>query len=282
VSRDTSFSYSFLVLPAAERNAVIAVWELCRAVDDAVDEEPDPARASTRVGEWRAEVGRLFGPDALATAQGRRLRPFVERFQLSREPFDQLIEGVEMDLHRTRYETFDELVEYCRRVASAVGVMCVEIFGCRGPEAREYALHLGLALQVTNIIRDVREDLSRGRVYLPQADLRRFGCTEAALAEGRVTEPVRRLLAFECARAREHYARAADVIPQPCARRLVAAEIMGGIYFEILQRIERRGYDVFAERVRVPKPVRARIALAIWMRSRMGLAGMRLGPAPRT
>jgi 15-cis-phytoene synthase len=167
-------------------------------------------------------------------------------------------------------------------VASAVGVMCVEIFGCRGPEARDYALHLGLALQITNIIRDVKEDLSRGRVYLPQADLRRFGCTEAALAEGRVTDPVRRLLAFECARAREHYARAAEVMPQPCARRLVAAEIMGGIYFEILQRIERRGHDVFAERVRVPKPVRARIALAIWMRSRLGLAGMRLGPAPRT
>lgn len=282
MSRDTSFSYSFLVLPAAERDAVIAVWEFCRAVDDAVDEEPDPARASTRVGEWRAEVGRLFGPDAPATAQGRRLRPFVERFQLSREPFDQLIEGVEMDLHRTRYETFDELVEYCRRVASAVGVMCVEIFGCRGPEARDYALHLGLALQITNIIRDVKEDLSRGRVYLPQADLRRFGCTEAALAAGRVTDPVRRLLAFECARAREHYARAAEVMPQPCTRRLVAAEIMGGIYFEILRRIERRGYDVFAGRVRVPKPVRARIALAIWMRSRVGLAGMRLGPAPRT
>lgn len=282
MSRDTSFSYSFLVLPAAERHALIAVWEFCRAVDDAVDEEPDPARAAVRVAEWRAEVARLFGQEAPATPQGRRLRPFVERFQLSREPFEALVEGVEMDLGRTRYEAFDELVEYCRRVASAVGVMCVELFGCRGPEAREYAYHLGLALQVTNIIRDVKEDLSRGRVYLPQEDLRRFGCTEADLAAGRVTEPVRRLLAFECARAREHYTRAAEAMPQACARRLVAAEIMGGIYFEILQRIERRGYDVFSERVRVPKPVRARIALAIWMRSRVGLAGMRLGPAPRT
>lgn len=281
MSRDTSFSYSFLVLPAAERHALIAVWEFCRAVDDAVDEEPDLARAVVRVAEWRAEVARLFGQEAPATPQGRRLRPFVERFQLSREPFDALVEGVEMDLGRARYETFDELVEYCRRVASAVGVMCVEIFGCRGPEAHEYAYHLGLALQVTNIIRDVKEDLSRGRVYLPQEDLRRFGCTEDDLAAGRVTEPVRRLLAFEGARAREHYARAAEAMPQACARRLVAAEIMGGIYFEILQRIERRGYDVFSGRVRVPKPVRARIALAIWMRSRVGLAGMRLGPAPR-
>jgi len=282
VSRDTSFSYSFLVLPAAERQALVAVWDFCRAVDDAVDEEPDPSRAATRVAEWRNEVSRLFGPEAPATAEGRRLRPFVERFHLSREPFDALVDGVEMDLARTRYETFGDLVEYCRRVASAVGVMCVEIFGCRGPEAREYAYHLGLALQITNIVRDVKEDLSLGRVYLPQEDLRRFGCTEAGLAEGRVTDPVRRLLAFECARAREHYARAAEVMPQACARRLVAAEIMGGIYFEILQRIERRGYDVFSGRIRVPKPARARIALAIWMRSRLGLAGMRPGPAPPT
>ncbi|MCC7035630.1 MAG: presqualene diphosphate synthase HpnD [Acidobacteria bacterium] len=282
MSRDTSFSYSFLVLPAAERQAVIAVWEFCRAVDDAVDEEPDPVRAAERAAEWRAEVARLFGPEPPATPQGRRLRPVVERFDLSREPFDALVEGVEMDLGRARYETFGELVEYCRRVASAVGVMCVEIFGCRGPEARAYAHHLGLALQITNIIRDVQEDLARGRVYLPQEDLRRFGCTEADLAAGRVTGPVRRLLAFECARARESYARAAEAMPRGSARRLVAAEIMGGVYFEILQRIERRGYDVFSARVRVPKPVRARIALAVWMRSRMGLAGMRLGPAPRT
>lgn len=260
---------------------MVAVWDFCRAVDDAVDEEPEAATAEAHVGEWRAEVARVFeGRDPL-THQGRRLQPFVQRFALSREPFDALVEGVEMDLHQHRYETFDDLVEYCRRVASAVGLMCVEIFGCRGPEAREYAINLGLALQVTNIIRDIGDDWSKGRVYLPAEDLRRFGCTEADLAAGQVTAPVRALLRFECERARGYYERAARALPAACARRLVAAEIMGGIYFEILRRIEQAGYDVFSRRVRVPKPSRAGIALATWLRSRAGLAGMRLSPAPR-
>jgi phytoene synthase len=281
VARDTSFYYAFLMLPPARRNAIVAVWDFCRAVDDAVDEEPVPERASLRVAEWREEVGRVFDGTPPATEQGRHLQPVVRQFTLSREPFEALVDGVEMDLHRQRYETFDELVEYCKRVASAVGLMCVEIFGCRSQEARGYAINLGLALQITNIIRDIRDDFSRGRVYLPLEDLRRFGCTEADLARGEVSEPVRRLLRFQCTRAREYYARAAAALPHPCARALVAAEIMGGIYFEILQRIERRDYDVFSSRVRVPKPVRALIAAGVWTRSRMGLAGMRLGPAPR-
>jgi phytoene synthase len=160
--------------------------------------------------------------------------------------------------------------------------MCVEIFGCRGPEAREYAINLGLALQLTNIVRDVKDDLARGRVYLPLEDLARFGVNETDLAAGQVTEPVRRLLRFQCTRARDYYSRAAAALPARSAKALVAAEIMGGIYFEILQRIERRGYDVFSSRVRVPKPVRAFIAAGVWTRSRFGLAGMRLGPAPRS
>ena len=187
-----------------------------------------------------------------------------------------------MDLRHPFYETFDDLVQYCKRVASAVGHMCIEIFGCRGPQAREYATHLGLALQLTNIIRDVKEDVSRGRVYLPAEDLRRFNCTKADLAAGVLTGPVKNLLRFECSRAREQYTLAAQAMPPGCARKLVAAEIMGGIYFEILERIERSGYDVFSSRIRVPKPARAFVALSIFMRNRFGMAGMRLGPAPRT
>ncbi len=209
MSRDTSFSYSFVVLPAEQRHAIGVVWDFCRAVDDAVDEEPVAATATLRVAEWRAEVARVFSGEPPQTAQGRNLQPFVERFHLSREPFDELVDGVEMDLHHPRYETFDELVEYCKRVASAVGVMCIEIFGCRDPQAREYATHLGLALQITNIIRDVKDDLSHGRVYLPAEDLRRFGCSEADLAAGVVTAPVQQLLRFECKRAREQYTLAA-------------------------------------------------------------------------
>jgi phytoene synthase len=274
VARDTSFSYSFLVLPADQRRAIGAVWDFCRAVDDAVDEASDNTIAAAQVIEWRAEVARVFGSDAPVTPQGQQLKPFATMFSLSRQPFDDLVDGVEMDLHRSRYQTIDELIEYCRRVASAVGVMCIEVFGCRDSRSREYAFNLGLALQITNIIRDIKADLAQGRVYLPQDDLAQFGVTEQMLSEGRMTDPIRKLLAFESQRARQFFAAAQQAMPHGEARKLVAAEIMGGIYFEILQRIERRGYDVFTERVRVPKLARARIALQIWAMSQLSAFGL--------
>jgi 15-cis-phytoene synthase len=178
-----------------------------------------------------------------------------------------LIDGVEMDLTHPRYETFDALAEYCRRVASAVGLVCVEIFGYRDPAARIYAIELGMALQLTNIIRDVASDLRQGRVYLPVEDLARFGVAEDALHAGRVTPAVQALLRFECERARSYYAAAAAALPRGDRRSLLAAEIMGAIYFEILRRIERSGYDVFSRRIRVPRPYQAVIALRLWARA---------------
>jgi phytoene synthase len=275
MARDTSFSYSFLVLPADQRRAIGVVWDLCRAVDDAVDEADDSESAVRQIAEWRQEVGRLFSGEAPRTAQGINLKPVIAGFALSRQPFDDLVDGVEMDLQYSRYDTFDQLVTYCRRVASAVGLICVEIFGCRDSSARDYAINLGLALQLTNIIRDVAVDLRAGRVYLPKEDLDRFGVNEAMLAGGRVTSNVRALLAFECARARELFASAAHALPAAEAGKLIAAEIMGGIYIEILQRIERRGYDVFSSVIRVPKPMRAMIALTIYARSQLFGLGVR-------
>ena len=267
MSRDTSFYYSFLVLPPRKRRAIIAVWDFCRAVDDAVDEEIAGSNPAQQLAIWRAELGACFAGGTPGTPQGRALQPFVEEFHLPREPFDELITGVAMDLELVRYSTFEALEQYCRRVASMVGLICVEIFGYRDERARSYAVHLGMALQLTNIIRDVATDLRRGRVYLPVEDLVRFGVTAETLAEGRATPPVRELLRFECERAREYYRRAAAELPQSDARSLVAAEIMGGIYFAILQRIERAGYDVFSRRIRVPRPYRAVIALRIWART---------------
>ncbi len=286
MARDTSFYYSFLVLTPPRRRAIVAVWDFCRAVDDAVDEAagdgpltPEAhATAARELAIWRGEVARVFEGGEPQTAQGRALAPHVRDFGLPRVPFEDLIDGVEMDLAPRRYETFDDLVEYCRRVASAVGLICLDIFGCREPGSRDYALNLGLALQLTNIIRDVASDLVQGRVYLPQEDLRRFGCTEDDLRAGQVTPSVRSLLAFQCRRARDYYARAADAVPPGDRRRLVAAEIMGGIYFGILERIEQADYDVFSTRIRVPRPARARIAARIWVRSLLGLVPR---PAPR-
>ena len=276
MARDTSFSYSFLVLPAEQRQAIGLVWDFCRAVDDAVDEAPEPSTAAVEIGKWRAEVGRLFDAEAPVTPQGRQLKPVVTAFSLSRPPFDDLVDGVEMDLRQSRYQTFDELTGYCRRVASAVGLICIEIFGARDSRSRDYALNLGLALQITNIIRDVAVDLKNGRVYLPQDDLAQFGVTEADLRAGVVTGPIRRLLAHQCQRARHFYTTAAQALPPADAHRLIAAEIMGGIYFAILRRIERRDFDVFTDVIRVPKAVRARIALSIWARGQLSALGHRL------
>jgi phytoene synthase len=266
VSRDTSFYYSFLVLPPRKRNAVIAVWDFCRAVDDAVDEEEKEERAVKALAAWRAELSSCYNGSQPSTAQARALQPYVREFDLPRKPFDDLIDGVEMDLRHVRYPTFDALSEYCRRVASAVGLICVEIFGYRHAGAREYAVNLGIALQLTNIIRDIAADLARGRIYLPLEDLVHFGVDETQLRAGVVTPAVRALLAHECARAREYYRRAAGSLPREDARSLVAAEIMGAIYFAILQRIERDNYDVFSRRIRVPRPRRALIAARIFVK----------------
>jgi len=282
MSRDTSFYYSFLVLPPRKRSAMIAVWDFCRAVDDAVDEVvPEHewaggltaearATATARLAGWRVELAEVYGGTP-RTSQGVALTTYVGEFNLPRNRFEDLIDGVEMDLVRERYETFAGLLEYCRRVASAVGLICLEIFGYRNPRSQAYAENLGLALQLTNIIRDVRADGARGRIYLPSEDLERFGVTAADLQAGRLTPAVTELLRFECERARCYYRRAAEQLPPEDARSLLAAEIMGAIYFEILQRIERNRYDVFTERIRVPRPRRAVIALRLWVRALLGI-----------
>ena len=276
MARDTNFYYSFLVLPAEKRAAIVAVWDFCRAVDDAVDEAA-AGNAAAEVAMWRREVNVCFDGGMPSTSEGRALQPLIPKFQLPRSAFDALVEGVEMDVGSRRYETFADLYEYCVRVASAVGLMCVEIFGYEDPRARQYATDLGVALQLTNILRDVAGDLARGRLYLPQEELVQFGCSEAdleremrAAGRGVQSQAVRALLHHQGQRAREYYARAAASLPSTDARRLVAAEIMGAIYFALLEEIEARDYDVFSEVVRIPRPRRALIALRTWARGKRG------------
>ena len=273
MARDTNFYYSFLVLPAEKRRAIVAVWDFCRAVDDAVDCPPadrsgeSPAEALSR---WRNELAACYGVERPLTTQGRNLKPYIARFALPRRPFEDLIDGVEMDTVTRRYRTFDELYQYCIRVASAVGLLCIEIFGYSDPATREYAVALGVALQLTNIVRDLPTDLGDGRLYLPLEDLERFECTEDDLRAGR-SDRVVALVRHECGRAREYYGKAQSVLPYADRRRLVAAEIMGAIYFAILRRVERRSYDVFSEVVRVPRPRRAWIAATVWLRTMVGV-----------
>ena len=274
MARDTNFYYSFLVLPPDKRRAIVAVWDFCRAVDDSVDEAGAGEPARLQVARWQAELARVFDGGTPQTAQGQRLAPFVPAFNLPRSAFEALIEGVEMDLDSRRYESFDDLYEYCIRVASAVGLICLEIFGYSDSRSRQYATNLGVALQLTNILRDVPEDLGRGRVYIPQADLRANGCSEedleretAEAGHGVRSPNVKALLRQQAVRAREYYQKAADGLPSADVGRLAAAEIMGAIYRGILNRIERADYDVFSRVVRIPRPQRAMIAALTWART---------------
>ena len=285
MARDTNFYYSFLVLPAEKRRAIVAVWDFCRAVDDAVDcpEGNQPgASPAEELARWRHELAACYGERRPTTAQGRGLQPYVDRFQLPRRPFEDLIDGVEMDTVSRRYRSFDDLHQYCLRVASAVGLLCIEIFGYRDPATRAYANALGVALQLTNIIRDLPGDLREGRLYLPTADLERFRCTEDDLRRGRSAR-VTALLRYECDRARSFYQQADSTLPAIDRRRMVAAEIMGDFANRLMQFPKHRLIGVVggplpfdAEVVRVPRPRRALIAGAIWLRT---MAGVR--PAPR-
>jgi 15-cis-phytoene synthase len=275
MARDTNFYYSFLVLTPARRQAIVAVWDFCRAVDDAVDEarietEADRAAAHARLDEWRREIGRCFAADDAAatpeTPQGRALVPFIHQFDLPRGPFSDLVDGVAMDIGHRRFKNFAELYQYCYRVASTVGIICVQIFGCQDAQSRDYATDLGVALQLTNILRDVKKDLALGRLYIPLDDMARVGVTEDMLVRDTGNSLVRALLRAQGGRARDYYARATRAIPPDESRRLIAAEIMSGIYQAILTEIERRDFDVFGDTVRVSRPRRLWIAISIWTR----------------
>lgn len=276
MARDTNFAYSFLALSKDRREAITAVWDFCRAVDDEVDEREERPLAERRAAlqGWADEVAACFEGGTPTTPQGRALALVVGQFPVPRLPFEQLIEGCAMDLESTRFQTFCELRGYCYKVASTVGLICIEIFGYENPGTRQYAEELGLALQLTNILRDVPSDLARGRLYIPLDELRAHGVTEDDLRAGRLTPAISALLERQARRAREQFARAEAALPPEDARRLVAARIMGAIYRDLLQRIAARGHDVFAERVRVPKFHKARLALATWLKT------MTSSPAP--
>ena len=282
MTRKTSFYYSFLVLPSPERRAITAVFDVCRAIDDAVDLEVEPARAQEALSFWRSEVARVFNyagdPDGTPqTTQGRALAPFVTPFHLPRAQFDALIDGVGMDASPRRFQTFDELEPYCHRVASSVGLICAEIFQYSDPAVLTYARDLGVALQLTNILRDVAVDYRRGRMYLPLANLASSGCTEADIrrevdeaGQGIRNPHVRAALTHLATRARTYFTRAVGALPRQDARKFVAAEIMHAIYFELLTRIEAADFDVFSRLVRVPRPAQARLALLTWWTLRRG------------
>jgi len=265
----SNFFYAFLCLPKPQREALYAVYAFCRIVDDAVDVGQDRAAQRKELERWRAEIAQVFGGSPEHPA-AQRLQEAVKIFPIPREALQEIIAGVEMDLERSAYATFEDLYPYCYRVASAVGLCCIEIFGYTDVRAREYAVNLGVALQLTNIMRDVQPDALAGRVYLPQEDLERFSVTADDLAAGRYTPAFVRLMEYQAARARAYYERAWAALPGADQHTLFAAEIMGRTYFALLETIERRRFRVFGGRVSVPTPRKLGIALRCWVQSRWG------------
>jgi 15-cis-phytoene synthase len=276
----SNFYYAFLTLPRRRRDALYAVYAFCRTVDDIADlgdeRGVDRAAQRTELERWRRDVARCYEPG------GRPEHPIaaglaraVSEFAIPREALLAIIDGVEMDLDQVRYETAEDLYPYCYRVASAVGLCCIEIFGYTDPRAREYAVNLGTALQLTNIMRDVGADARAGRVYVPQEDLRKFGVTTEDLRAGRYSDEFVSLMRHQAARARQFYRAARDAFPTADARSLVAAEIMGRIYRALLDEIEARGFRVFEERVTVPTGRKLAIALRCWAAVRFGHGGPR-------
>lgn len=266
MARDTNFYYSFLVLPRAKRDAIVAVWDACRAIDDVADESGLAPGAQRRLlDEWRAEVARVFEGAAPRTRQGQGLQTQLSRFSLPRRAFDDLIDGVRMDVEGREYATFEELEEYCYHVASTVGLMCLEIFGCRHPGSRDYAVTLGKALQLTNILRDVGTDARNGRVYLPRQELGRAGCTLDDLTRPTPGPGLATVLRALAARAHGFYRLASQQRPARDRRRLVAADIMANIYRALLVDIERGGYSVLGPPLRLTRARKARIASATWL-----------------
>jgi 15-cis-phytoene synthase len=260
----SNFYYAFLFLPRPRREALYAVYAFCRIVDDVADLGTDPDAQRKELHRWRVQIARCYEGGDVQDPVARRLAEAVRAYPIPREALEAVLEGVEMDLERPSYETFDALFPYCYRVAGAVGLCCIEIFGYRDARARDYAVNLGVALQLTNIMRDVGTDARAGRVYLPQEDLRQFRITADDLRAGCYSDAFVALMGFQAARARRFYAAARAAFPAGDARALVAAEIMGRIYFALLAELEARRFRVFDGRVSVPARRKLGIALRTW------------------
>jgi 15-cis-phytoene synthase len=260
----SSFYYSFLFLPAERRRAITALYAFCREVDDVVDETSDAQLAATKLAWWRVELGKLFAGNPQHPVT-KALAPHLEPFGITHEKLSDIIDGMEMDLTQTRYLDWPGLERYCYRVASVVGLLAAGIFGYRDARTLDYARNLGLAFQLTNIIRDVGEDARKNRIYLPMADLKEFGVPAADILQARETPQFRHLMSFEAARAREHYEKAMQALPAEDRKPQRPGLIMAAIYRTLLEEIERDGFRVLTHRTSLTPLRKLWIAWKTWI-----------------
>jgi len=267
-NRRSNFFYSFLFLPSTKREAIETIYAFCRYTDDIVDEGSDVKEKHRRLRQWTAELQRALYGESRSTILNK-LSSVIKKFNIPVRHFHDLLKGMEMDLKKNRYKTFDELQEYCYRAASTVGLICAEVFGYHHDRTKQYAINLGIALQLTNILRDIKSDAKRGRIYIPREDLRRFGYSEEELMDSVYNEPFRNLMKYECERAHEFFRKAKSCLAEDDKPLFYAARAMGNIYYLLLLRIERANYDVFSKRIRLASPVKFLVAMILRMRNKL-------------
>jgi len=264
----SNLALAFVLLPKAKRDGMSALYAFCREVDDVADDESRPVpQRREQLAAWRADVRRACGREPPQFAVNRELQPVIQRYHLAFDHFDALLQGVEMDLDIKRYENYEHLELYCYRVASVVGLLSIEVFGYRDSACREYAVCLGKALQLTNILRDVRSDAQRGRIYLPLSELARFEVSPEEVLRLEYSPRFFELADSVAQRARHFYRLARETLPAADRRSMVAAELMGSVYWRLLNKLERQRFNVFGpELTRLNKGQKALLILRSWLR----------------
>lgn len=263
----SSFLDGFRFLSPERRDAMTVLYAFCREVDDVADDCSDPAVARTTLAWWRQDLAKAFqAASAPEHPVNQALQEIVGRYALPQQELEEIINGMEMDLHHDRYPTFADLQYYCHRVAGVVGRLIARILGFTNPQTLQYAEQTGLALQLTNIIRDVGEDARLGRIYLPQEDLKRFKVGENDIFDAQATPEFAELMRFQAARAGDAYREALALLPAEDVRSQKAGLVMAGLYYALLQEIIRDGVEnVLKYKIRIPKPRKMRLALKYWL-----------------
>jgi phytoene synthase len=268
----SNLALAFVLLPKAKREGMSSLYAFCREVDDVADEQSVPTEnRREQLAVWREDIRRACDGATPSLVVNRELQPIIQRYHLCFEHFDELIKGVEMDLDINRYENYEDLELYCYRVASVVGLLSIEIFGYRDPVSRQYAVYLGKALQLTNILRDVRTDAERGRIYLPMNELTRFGVTPDEVLRLEYSPRFYELAQSVAVRAREFYRKARQSLPEIDRRSMVAAELMGSVYWRLLCKLEDQRFNVFGPRpTRLNKVQKLLLIFRAWYRMASG------------
>jgi len=265
----TNFLYSFSLLPKEKFDAINTIYAFCRYTDNIVDNEQDTTDVKfNKIREWKNELeSALEGSSKYQLLN--KLNSIIKKFKIPIEPFFELIKGMEADLQVSRYKDFETLYQYCFRAAATVGLMCIEVFGYKNETAKQYAVNLGIAMQITNILRDIKYDAMNGRIYIPEEDLKRFGYSENDLLNFRYNESFIELMQFECKRAREYFQKANDCFVPENRRLLFPARIMQKIYFNILEKIEKMNYNVFHKKAKVSKLKKVYYTIGVYVKYRL-------------